>query len=292
VLPDDGSINAFIAGWDDADTVIVATGGALSRLTRAELQGVVAHEMGHLVSGDTQRHMRLIGLVWGLQMVHGLGVRLMAPDDDGRRPAGTLLGLALRVSGYAGWLAGRLLQAAIARQREFHADAAAVQFTRQVDGLGGALRKIAGPQGYGDPQERQTATGRRGLPALMPTRGVRPRLRPPGPGLACLSHLWIAEPAHRRWSLASLLSTHPPLAERLRRLYGRTISVLPAPELPVQALEAEPQAPQPSHSPQAAAAPPRERSPRPPRPPPPAWPPWPDTVPGAPPQGGDAARGR
>jgi Zn-dependent protease with chaperone function len=277
VLPEDDSINAFVAGWRDEDTVIVVTRGALARLTRAELQGVVAHELGHLASGDTHRHMKLIGLVWGLQMVHGLGVRLMQPGEDGKRPAGTWIGLALRVSGYAGWLAGRLLQAAIARQREFHADAAAVQFTRQVDGLGGALRKIAGPQG-------RTAT----RDAVAPDAS-----------LACLSHLWIAEPWHARWSIASLLSTHPPLAERLRRLYGRTVSALPAPELPEQpdspgwpgrsempALQdtlALPAAPSPERWAHAAGKAPEEaeaesrtsshsQS---------AWPPWPDTVPSA-----------
>lgn len=289
VLPEDDSINAFVAGWRDEDTVIVVTRGALARLTRAELQGVVAHELGHLASGDTQRHMRLIGLVWGLQMVHGLGVRLMAPGEDGRRPAGTWIGLALRVSGYVGWLAGRLLQAAIARQREFHADAAAVQFTRQVDGLGGALRKIAGPQGRAATRDASA----------------------PDASLACLSHLWIAEPQHRRWSLASLLSTHPPLAERLRRLYGRTVSALPAPELPEQADSpgwpgrSEVPALQDALALSAASSPERgthapgrvpeeaEAAPRPSSHGQPEWPPWPDTVPSAAPgdEGGEGDEG-
>jgi Zn-dependent protease with chaperone function len=212
VMPRDQSINAFAAGWSAEDAVIAVTQGALERLTRAELQGLVGHEMGHLVSGDTRLHMRLIGLVWGLQMVYGFGTGLAGRDDLGRLRASAIVGAALVAVGYLGWIAGRLLQAAVGRQREFHADASAVQYTRTVDGIGGVLRKIAG------------------LPAL-------PRPRAP----ESLAHLWVAEavdpdaPGWRRW-----LATHPPIALRLERLYGYRIDAMEAPLQPAQADEALP----------------------------------------------------
>ena len=204
VLAREPSINAFAAGWTADDAVIAVTQGALERLERAELQGLVAHELGHIASGDTRLHTRLIGLVWGLQLVHGFGLAMAAPDERGRRSGSALVGLVFIVVGYAGWLAGRLLQAAVARQREFHADAAAVQYARTVEGIGGALRKIA---------------------------GLAPQPAPRAP--QSLAHLWASETgsvgalAWRRW-----LATHPPVAERLRRLYGRVVDTLPAPVLP------------------------------------------------------------
>ncbi len=99
VLAGDDHINAFAAGWDEDDAVIAVTRGALERLTREELQGVVAHEMGHLAHGDTRLNMRLIGLVWGLQLLHGLGRTLSQRDDQGHWRPGVLFGLALRVVG-------------------------------------------------------------------------------------------------------------------------------------------------------------------------------------------------
>ncbi len=209
VVPRDETVNAFAAGWAPEDAVIAVTRGALERLTRAELQGLVGHEMSHLVSGDTRLHMRLIGLVWGLQMVYGLGCTLVDRDERDNLRAGVLIGVALMAVGYAGWLTGRLLQAAVARQREFHADASAVQYARTVDGIGGALRKIAG------------------LPPL-------PRPRPP----ESLTHLWLAEASGDRTFGRRWLATHPPIAQRLQRLYGRPVEALDAPLLPPPADEA------------------------------------------------------
>jgi Zn-dependent protease with chaperone function len=225
VLPRDDAINALAAGWREDDAVVVVTRGALERLTRAELQGVVAHEFSHLVHGDTRLNMRLVGLVWGLQMIWGLGTHLWSKDELGRRGAGALVGLALMGVGSLGWLAGRLLQAAVSRQREFLADASAVKFARHVDGLGGALRKIA------DQQVRHI----KGLSTAH---------------AASLSHLLLSDQtlAGRGWRQA--LATHPTLVERLARLYGRTFDadevLLAADRV---ALEAEPAA-----SPMAAAA--------------------------------------
>jgi Zn-dependent protease with chaperone function len=198
VLPRDDAINALAAGWQGDDAVVVVTRGALERLTRAELQGVVAHEFSHLVHGDTRLNMRLVGLVWGLQMIWGLGLSLWSADDQGRRGAGALFGLGLMAVGSLGWLAGRLLQAAVSRQREFLADASAVKFSRHVDGLGGALRKIA------DQQARRL-------------KGLA------GAHAASLAHLLLsADAAASRGGWRRALATHPPLAERLSRLYGRS----------------------------------------------------------------------
>lgn len=214
VLPHDDAINAFAAGWGPDDTVVAVTRGALERLTRAELQGVVAHEFSHLVHGDTRLNMRLIGLVWGLQMVWSLGRAMCDTDDDGRRRPVLLFGLGLMAVGWLGWAAGRLLQAAISRQREFLADASAVKYTRVVDGLGGALRKIA------DQQARHAA-----------------RLR--SSHAASLAHLLLASRGAKR-SWHRLWHTHPPLAERLARLYGREVLPLAADVLP---FDVEPEAP-------------------------------------------------
>jgi Zn-dependent protease with chaperone function len=197
VLPRDDAINALAAGWRGEDAVVVVTRGALERLTRAELQGVVAHEFSHIVHGDTRLNMRLVGLVWGLQMIWGLGVSLWSADELGRRHAGALFGLGLMAVGSLGWLAGRLLQAAVSRQREFLADASAVKFARHVDGLGGALRKIA------DQQARRV----RGLASAH---------------VASLSHLLLSSDLVPRGGWRRSLATHPPLSERLSRLYGRS----------------------------------------------------------------------
>ncbi|MCI1193452.1 M48 family metalloprotease, partial [Calidifontimicrobium sp. SYSU G02091] len=201
VLPREDAINAFAAGWSADDAVVAVTRGALERLDRAELQGVVAHEISHLVHGDTTLNMRLIGMVWGLRLLFDLGHELTEPDARGRRHAGVLFGLALMAVGALGWAAGRLLQAAVSRQREFLADASAVKYTRQVAGLGGALRKIA-------EQQRTHAD------ALSARAGP-------------LAHLFLVSSSFGAW-----WATHPPLAERIRRLYGRAMPDLPADPLP------------------------------------------------------------
>jgi Zn-dependent protease with chaperone function len=197
VLPRDDAINALAAGWQGEDAVVVVTRGALERLTRAELQGVVAHEFSHIVHGDTRLNMRLVGLVWGLQMIWGLGLSLWSEDEQGRRGAGALFGLGLMAVGSLGWLAGRLLQAAVSRQREFLADASAVKFARHVDGLGGALRKIAD-------QQAQRIKGLASAHA------------------SSLAHLLLSNDVASRGGWRRWLATHPPLIERLSRLYGRS----------------------------------------------------------------------
>lgn len=202
LLEGEHAINAFAAGWSAEESVVAVTRGALQRLTRDELQGLVGHEFGHIHNGDLRLHMLLLALVWGLSLVHGYGHRLFDADEEGHRTfPGVLVGPVFIAVGSLGWAAGRVLQAAVSRQRELLADASAVQFTRSRDGLGGTLRKI-----WHQVDEREAALMR------VPTRLLAGQL--------------MQAPAG--W-----LSTHPPLPERVRRVYGRVMAPLAAPTLPV-----------------------------------------------------------
>jgi Zn-dependent protease with chaperone function len=192
------SINAFAAGWDEEDAVIAVTRGALDGLTRDELQGLVAHELSHIREGDTRLNMRLAGMVFGLEMIFNLGAGMCERDANGRRSVLVLPGLAIMAAGFLGWVAGRALKAAVSRQREFLADARAVQFTRSKEGLGGVLRKVAGRQDAG-------ASG-----------GFH----------SAIQHMLLVGPAKAHW-----LDSHPPLAERIRRIYGRSMQALPTGEV-------------------------------------------------------------
>lgn len=202
---DDPSINALAAGDSPAQAAVVVTRGALERLERAELQGVVAHEIAHIVGGDSATNARLAGALYGLLSLHLLGVRMLSAAFGSEGPAQRLfpLRIVLVVAGLpvcaVGWLgvaAAQLLRAGISRQREFLADALAVQFTRDRDGLGGALRRIAAEQ-----------------PAALRTAYA-----------PLVAHFLLVPPSLG----GDRLSTHPPLRERIRRLYGRAMPPLAA----------------------------------------------------------------
>jgi Zn-dependent protease with chaperone function len=219
LLEREHAINAFAAGWSPQESVVAVTRGALQRLTRDELQGLVAHEFGHIHNGDLRLHMVLLALVWGLSLVHGYGRRLFDTDEEGHHSfPGVLIGPVFIAAGSLGWVAGQVLQAAVSRQRELLADASAVQFTRSRDGLGGTLRKI-----WHQVDEHEAALLR------VPSRLMAGQL--------------MQAPAG--W-----LSTHPPLPERVRRVYGRTMAPLAAPTLPVD------ETGEPRHGPAAAPPPP------------------------------------
>jgi len=220
LLDQEESINAFAAGYNPNEAVVAVTRGTLARLTRDELQGVVAHEFSHILNGDMRLNIRLIGLLFGIQMLAGFGQQLMSIGsrvwfvrgrgrDDKGPPAQLVLlavGFALLAIGYIGIVFGRLIKAAVSRQREFLADASAVQFTRNPDGIGGALRKIGG---------------------LSRTMRLGSRIH--HPNAEQLSRLFLGAP---KPGLADgLLATHPPIAERLRRIYGRNVELLDAPEM-------------------------------------------------------------
>lgn len=188
-------INAFACGWSEDDAVVAVTQGALSLLTRDELQGLVAHEFSHIREGDMQLNMRLAGMVSGLEMIFNLGTAMCEPGDRGRTFL-ALPGFAIKATGSLGWLAGRALKAAVSRQREYLADARAVQFTRSKEGLGGVLRK---------------ALGQESGPGSV-VRAVHPSVQ---------HMLLLGGLQHQRW-----LATHPPITERIRRIYGRNMSAL------------------------------------------------------------------
>ena len=185
------SINAFACGWDEDDAVVAVTQGALDYLTREELQGLVAHEFSHIREGDMRLNMRLAGMVSGLEMIFNLGRAMCEPNNDGHRTFLALPGFAIQATGSLGWLAGRVLKAAVSRQREYLADARAVQFTRSKDGLGGVLRKALGQGGV--------------------ARAAHPSVQ----------HMLLLGPEQAGW-----LATHPPITERIRRIYGRTMGAL------------------------------------------------------------------
>jgi Zn-dependent protease with chaperone function len=154
VLEQEAGINAFAAGLTSADAAIAVTRGALERLERAELQGVIAHEFSHILNGDMRLNQQLIGLSFGILVLSLAGrwllrsARYTGGARRGRNSGGVAaalaIGLALVVIGGIGVLLSRLIKAGVSRQRELLADASAVQFTREPDGLAGALKKIAG----------------------------------------------------------------------------------------------------------------------------------------------------
>ena len=199
VVARDETINAFATGWQADDAVVAVTRGALEHLTREELQGLVAHEFSHIGEGDTRLNMRLAGMVSGLEMIHRLGESLTEADERGHRFLWLPIGVALMGVGWLGWLAGHALQAAVSRQREYLADARAVQWTRSRDGLGGVLRKVLSQR-------------REGVVPRQAGSMVQHMLLVANEGSGTAEH----------W-----LDSHPPLALRIRRIYGRDMGPLP-----------------------------------------------------------------
>jgi Zn-dependent protease with chaperone function len=206
VLEDEPSINALTAGLDRNQAVVVVTRGALSRLTRDELQGVLAHEVSHIVNGDVRLNTRLLGLNHGLQLVAMMGRSLLGHAAGRSGPLGLLLavpllltGAVIAVIGSIGSVAARAIQAGVERQREYFADAHAVAVTRQRDGLGGALRKVAGEALVAQADARAAMRG--GVRLHPYWRNVAP--------------LMISGESDGGW-----FDTHPPIAARVRRLYG------------------------------------------------------------------------
>ena len=196
IMDEEQGINAFAAGTDPANAVIGVTRGTLDRLTRDELQGVVAHEFSHILNGDMKLNMRLMGWIFGLVMLSMLGrvmVEALSHVRGSRDSKGNGVVLAIVVAGLAVWLVGsvgvlfaRMLQAAISRQREYLADASAVQFTRQAEGIAGALKKIGGFSGHGTIRS----------PKAMEAR-----------------HMFFAGSG-----FSSLMATHPPLEKRIKAI--------------------------------------------------------------------------
>ena len=151
VLENESAINAFAAGYSPSDAAIAVTRGALDRLNRDELQGVIAHEFSHVANGDMRLNIRLMGVLFGILMISLIGRKVLYLGGGSRdRSAAAVMVAALvaLIVGSIGMLFGRMIKASVSRSRERLADASAVQFTRQTAGLAGALKKIAGlPEG-------------------------------------------------------------------------------------------------------------------------------------------------
>ena len=185
VLDREDGVNAFAAGWSTKDAAVAVTRGSLETFTRDELQGVIAHEFSHVFHGDMRLNIRLMGTLFGIICIAVLGRVLLYSGRGNRREGGqvALFGLALVIVGYVGVFFARLIQAAVSRQREYLADAAAVQYTRNPKGIGMALAKIGG------------LTSRMKSPHTEET-----------------SHMLFAA------GLGGGLATHPPIADRVERV--------------------------------------------------------------------------
>ncbi len=210
VLDGEANINAFAAGHTIHDAAIAVTRGGLEQLSRDELQGVIAHEFSHILNGDMRLNLRLVGLLFGILLLTVAGRGLLRGSmgsRGGRKGRGgqiTLVGFALILVGYLGVFFGRLIQAAVSRQREFLADAAAVQFTRNPGGISGALRKIGEASEGSEIRDHHAQE---------------------------LGHLFFADGMTS--GLSRLMATHPPLKERIRRIEaGAGSPDLASPPLP------------------------------------------------------------
>ncbi len=196
VLESESGINAFAAGYSPGDAAIAVTRGTLELLDRDELQGVVAHEFSHILNGDMRLNIRLMGVLFGIMVLGLLGRlilrggyhgRIMSSSRDKGAPVVLIVGLGMAVLGYTGVFLARLIKASVSRQREYLADASAVQFTRQTAGIANALKKIGGYHRgslitEADPEE--------------------------------VGHMLFGTGAKLRGAFA----THPPLVERIRAL--------------------------------------------------------------------------
>lgn len=190
VLEAESGINAFAAGYSPGDAAIAVTRGALQLLDRDELQGVIGHEFSHILNGDMRLNIRLMGILFGI-MALGLAGRLILRGVEHARGRGAaavvIVGGGLAVLGAIGVFSARVIKAGVSRQREYLADASAVQFTRQTDGIANALKKIGG---YTEGSTFKAADAEE------------------------VSHMLFGAGA----GLRGMLATHPPLVDRIRAL--------------------------------------------------------------------------
>ena len=192
LLEHEPGINAFAAGFTPGDAVVGLTRGTITYLTREELQGVIAHEFSHILHGDMRLNIRLIGVLHGILLIGLIGYMILRSVRGGssKNAAPIMgLGLGLLIIGYAGTFFGNLIKASVSRQREFLADASAVQFTRNNTGIAGALKKIGG---YAPGSELET------------------------PEAPTMSHAYFSTGV--RAFMQSVFATHPPLDVRIKRI--------------------------------------------------------------------------
>lgn len=200
VLEQESGINAFAAGYSQSDAAVAVTRGALEKLNRAELQGVIAHEFSHILNGDMRINIRMMGVMFGILVLAIIGRSMLSSNRYTRvrrNNKGTsvtiLVGLALTVIGYIGLFAARWMKAMLSRQREYLADASAVQFTREPSGLADALKKIASHH-HGSYLNAETEE---------------------------ISHMLFGDGERPSYFSSKLFATHPPLLDRIRRIEPR-----------------------------------------------------------------------
>jgi len=192
VMDEEHGINAFAAGSDVSNSIVAVTRGTLETLNRDELQGVVAHEFSHIVNGDVSLNIRMIGVLAGIVFLGAIGQFMLRAGSGSDSKAGgaiAAIGFGLLAIGYIGLFCARLIKSKVSREREFLADAASVQFTRNPDGIAGALDQIRG-------SARQ---------ALIENRHAED-----------VSHLFFGEGVKMKFE--GLFATHPPLDERIERI--------------------------------------------------------------------------
>ncbi len=191
LLAEEQGINAFAAGFTPGDAVIGLTRGTITYLNREELQGVIGHEFSHILHGDMRLNIRLIGILHGILLLGIIGYYVLRSAHGSRKNAAPILGLGLGllVIGFTGTFFGNLIKASVSRQREFLADASAVQFTRNNAGIAGALKKIGG---YAHGSELQS------------------------PEAPSMSHAYFGNGVSS--FMQSIFATHPPLEDRIKRL--------------------------------------------------------------------------
>jgi len=189
VLDNEDGINAFAAGHSTSDAAIAVTRSCMTKLSRDELQGVIGHEFSHILNGDMRMNIRLIGILFGIFCIATIGRILLYTRSSNSRDKNPLplIGILLLVIGSLGLFFGRLIQAAVSRQREFLADASSVQFTRNPAGLSGALQKLGG---YGSQME--------------------------SPHASDASHMFFG--SGMASSFMHAMDTHPPLEERIKAI--------------------------------------------------------------------------
>ena len=191
LLEGEGSINAFAAGLRLDNAVIAVTRGCLEKLSRDELQGVVAHEYSHIIHGDMRLNLRLIGTIAGITTLAYVGEILFrvagrGSNKDGRAGAALgAIGLIFFIGGWLGVLFGSIIKAMVSRQREFLADASAVQYTRSHTGIAGALKTIGG---FTNDPKLKAANARD------------------------VSHMFFSK------GISSIFASHPPLEKRIQRI--------------------------------------------------------------------------
>lgn len=195
ILKEEHGINAFAAGFSTRDAVVAVTQGALDSFNRDQLQGVVAHEFSHILNGDMRLNMKLIAILFGIMFITEVGLMFLRGSRFSSRDRNSgpilLLGIGLVILGAIGTFFGNMIKAAVSRQRELLADAAAVQFTRNPSGIADALKIIGGSyegSEIDDPHGNE------------------------------ISHLFFGA-STKRW--LSLFATHPPIKTRIRRVDPR-----------------------------------------------------------------------